>query len=115
MKIEKQRIGKLQRAVLIRTILPMLVMCVIIDATAVLREKSSLQEELQRSLYATASAVAESYDEMYPGDYRLVQLGGGYVSLYKGDIELTEQYAFLDHCGKRAACTSRCFLKMPVS
>ncbi|MBR6850390.1 MAG: hypothetical protein IKM88_09165, partial [Lachnospiraceae bacterium] len=93
MKIEKQRIGKLQRAVLIRTILPMLVMCVIIDATAVLREKSSLQEELQRSLYATASAVAESYDEMYPGDYRLVQLGGGYVSLYKGDIELTEQYA----------------------
>ena len=111
MKIENQRIGKLQRAVLIRTILPMLVMCVIIDATAILRAKSSLQGELQRSLYATASAVAESYDEMYPGDYRLVQLGGNYVSLYKGDTELTEQFGFLDRLREKSGMHISLFFK----
>ncbi|MBO6208088.1 MAG: diguanylate cyclase [Lachnospiraceae bacterium] len=111
MKIENQRIGKLQRAVLIRTILPMLVMCVIIDATAILRAKSSLQGELQRSLYATASAVAESYDEMYPGDYRLVQLGGNYVSLYKGETELTEQFAFLDRLREKSGMHISLFFK----
>ena len=111
MKIESKRIGKLQRAVLLRTILPVLVMCVIIDVTAVLREKDSLQEEVNRSLFSTASAVAVSYEEMYPGDYRLVQLGGGYVSLYKGDTELTDRYAFLDHLREKSGMHISLFFK----
>ncbi len=111
MKIESQRIGKLQRAVLFRTILPMLVMCIVIDAMAMLQSKASLTQELNRSLYATAASVAESYETMYPGDYRLMQLGGGYVSLYKGDYELTEQYDFLDRLREKTGMHISLFFK----
>ena len=111
MKTDREKIGKLQVAVLFRTILPVLVMCIAIDATAMLRAKASLTEELNRSLYATAASVAESYDTMYPGDYRLLQVGGGYVSLYKGDTELTEQFDFLDRMREKTGMHISLFFK----
>ena len=111
MKMDREKIGKLQVAVLFRTILPVLVMCIAIDATAMLRAKASLTEELNRSLYATAASVAESYDTMYPGDYRLLQVGGGYVSLYKGDTELTEQFDFLDRMREKTGMHISLFFK----
>ena len=91
---EKKKIGKLQMAVLLRTILPVLVMCIIILIAVMLRTRSSLEEEVYRSLEAVAESVVAAYDAMYPGDYVLV--GDKVVSLYKGDQELTEDHAYLD-------------------
>lgn len=93
-KEKKENTGKLQKAVLIRTILPELLMCVVILITIILRTRSSLEEEVYRSLEAVANSVVNAYDVMYPGDYVLV--GDKVVSLYKGDKELTGDHGYLD-------------------
>ncbi len=93
-KVENKKIGRLQMAVLVRTILPVLLMCIIILIAVMLRTRSSLEEEVYRSLEAVADSVAVAYDEMYPGDYELV--GDKVVSLYKGDKELTGDHSYLD-------------------
>ena len=94
MRLEKEKISKLQLAVLLRTVLPMLIMGVLIIVVAVFESRSSLEDEVYRSLEAVASSVAAGYDEMYEGDYVLV--GDKLLSLYKGETELTGRFEFVD-------------------
>ncbi len=107
--LEKKMIGKLQMAVLLRTILPVLVMCIIILIAVMLRTRSSLEEEVYRSLEAVAESVVAAYDVMYPGDYVLV--GDKVVSLYKGDQELTEDHAYLDSVAESSGMALTMFYK----
>ncbi|MCR5249014.1 MAG: diguanylate cyclase [Lachnospiraceae bacterium] len=100
MKLERQKIGKLQMAVLVRTVLPMLVMGIVIIVAALVRTRSSLEEEVYRSLEATATAVAAGFDEMYEGDYVLV--GDKFLYLYKGESELTGNFEFVDRIRKES-------------
>ncbi|HOO79845.1 MAG TPA: diguanylate cyclase [Lachnospiraceae bacterium] len=90
----KKKIGKLQIAILVRTVLPMLIMGVVIAVTAIGRYKSSLTKEVNSSLLAVATTIAAAYDEIYPGDYNLV--GEQIVSLYKGEQELTGDFSIID-------------------
>ena len=90
----KKKIGKLQIAVLIRTILPVLIMCIIILISVTVRVRKSLENEVNRALEAVAESVSLAYNEMFPGDYVLV--GDKVVSLYKGDKELTGDHLYLD-------------------
>ena len=87
-KKNKQKFSKLQFAVLIRTVLPMLVMGIAIITAGTMSAASALQEEVYRSLGAAASAVASAYDEMYPGDYRMITIDQ-VAYLVKGEKELT--------------------------
>lgn len=92
---ENKKNDKLQRAVLLRTIIPELIMCAVILITVILCTRSALEEEVYRSLESVAASVATAYDTMYPGDYELVG-DKKVVSLYKGDKELTGDHAYLD-------------------
>ena len=69
---ENKKNDKLQRAVLLRTIIPELIMCAVILITIILCTRSALEEEVYRSLESVAASVATAYDTMYPGDYELV-------------------------------------------
>ncbi len=94
-KKKKQGLSKLQLAVLLRTVLPMLLMGVAVIVAGTLSATSAMEDEVYRSLGAAASSVASAYDQMYPGDYDLKR-GNGYVSLFKGDKELTGEFDFPD-------------------
>ncbi len=98
-KKNKQKFSKLQFAVLIRTVLPMLVMGVAIIVAGTMSAAASLQQEVYRSLGAAGSAVASSLDEMYPGDYQLIK-GDGIAYLIKGRKELTGDFSFIDRIAK---------------
>ena len=107
--IENKKIGKLQMAVLLRTILPVLVMCIVILVAVMLNTRSSLEKQVYSSLEAVAVSVAQAYDEMYPGDYVLV--GDKIVSLYKGEKELTGDHAYLDSVGESCGMNITLFYK----
>lgn len=90
-----KKIGKLQKAVLIRTIMPMLLLGIVIVFAAVREHNISAMNELKKSMSGVASNIALTYDVMYPGDYVLV--GDKSVSIYKGDYELTGDYSLIDN------------------
>ena len=90
--------SRIQTAMLLRTLLPMLLMGIIIAISAMEIYKSSIKKEIGNSLAAVASSVAGMYDEMYPGNYELV--GEQLVSLYKGEKELTGDFTLLDRVKK---------------
>ncbi len=93
-KIAK-RSGKIQTAILLRTLVPMLLMGIVIAISSTEVYKSSLKHEIGETLYSTAISVAVGLDEMYPGHYELV--GDQIVSLYKGEKELTGDYIYIDN------------------
>ncbi|MBR5422273.1 MAG: diguanylate cyclase [Lachnospiraceae bacterium] len=110
MKVEKEKMGKLQLAVLVRTILPMLVMGALIIVVSMIFSRSSLEEESYRSLEAVASSVAEAYELMYPGDYELVT-AGSLASLYKGEQELTGDFTYIDAISQSSGMDITLFYK----
>ena len=91
-------LGKLQRKILVATMLPVMIMGCIIVLFSMNRYESLISKEVDDSLLTTAKTVAMIYDELYPGDYVLV--GDTFVSLYKGEKELTGDNSIID----RSAC-----------
>ncbi len=92
--MEKNKIGRLQRAILVSTVLPMLAMGVIIAIVASGNYRNVVETEVNRSLKAAAELTRSVYDSLYPGDYVLV--GDKTVSLYKGEKELTGDFTGVD-------------------
>ena len=91
----KGKFGKLQLTILLTTVLPMLVMGIVITIFAVNNYRDIFEAEVNRSLASAAGSAATMFDALYPGDYVLVEQGK-YVSLCKGDKELTGDHAIVD-------------------
>lgn len=91
----KGKFGKLQLTILLTTVLPMLVMGIVITIFAVNNYRDIFEAEVNRSLSSAAGSAATMFDALYPGDYELVE-SGKYVSLFKGDKELTDDHAIVD-------------------
>lgn len=92
--------GKLQKAVLVRTVVPIILMGIVIALFAGNRYQKMLYEQMKPMLSAAASSVMTVYDELYEGDYTLV--GNGEVSLYKGEQELTGEFSIIDRIAAEA-------------
>ncbi len=101
--------GKLQKAVLIRTVVPIMLMGIIIALFASSRYKKMLYEQMKPMLSTAASSVMTVYDELYKGDYKLV--GDGQFSLYKGEQELTGDFAIIDRIAAEAGVEITLFYK----
>ena len=97
-KGKKQAFGKLQMAVLLRTLFPMLIMGAFIALATTHAYERSIKKEIAISLEAVAEAVKHYYDVSYEGEYEL--RGDEFVSLYKGEKELTGDYGFIDDVKK---------------
>lgn len=101
--------GKLQKAVLIRTVVPIMLMGIVIALFTGSRYKKMLYEQMKPMLSAAASSVMTVYDELYEGDYTLV--GDGAFSLYKGEQELTGDFAVLDRISAQTGVEITLFYK----
>ena len=106
-----KKIGKLQIAILLSTVLPMLAMGCIIVAFAIRHYEGVFVDEVDRSLKATANSVLVTYDELYPGDYVLQGEGSAYVSLYKGEKELTGEFEIIDRMKEETGMEVTLFYK----
>lgn len=96
-KVEKRK-PKIQRAVLLRTLIPMFIMGIIIAYSAARTYENNVKNESYESLENTAALTATLFDQLYPGDYELV--GTDVVSLYKGEKELTGDFELIDKLKK---------------
>lgn len=122
--------GKLQKAVLVRTVVPIMLMGIVIALFAGNRYEKMMYEQMKPMLSAAASSVMAVYDELYEGDYMLVgdgafssiqaeetslsddtQTGNGAFSLYKGEHELTGEFAVIDRIAEDADVEITLFYK----
>ncbi|MDE6688137.1 MAG: diguanylate cyclase [Lachnospiraceae bacterium] len=101
--------GKLQKAVLIRTVVPIMLMGIVIALFASNRYEKMLYEQMKTMLSMTASSVMAVYDELYEGDYVLI--GDGQFSLYKGEQELTGDFEIIDRLSAEAGVEITLFYK----
>ena len=106
-----KKIGKLQIAILLSTVLPMLAMGCIIVTFAIRHYEGVFVDEVDRSLKATAYSVLVTYDELYPGDYVLQGEGSPFVSLYKGEKELTGEFDIIDRMKEETGMEVTLFYK----
>lgn len=126
----EEKMGKLQKAVLVRTVVPIMLMGIVIALFAGNRYEKMLYEQMKPMLSAAASSVMTVYDELYEGDYMLVgdgafssmpaegnslsddtQTGYGAFSLYKGEHELTGEFAVIDRIAEEADVEITLFYK----
>lgn len=94
----KKSFGKIKWAILLRTLVPMLLMGIVIAGSAIKFNERAIKSEVQDSLKMSAISVAEAYNQMYPGNYEL--RGSKLISLYKGDVDITAEYDFIDSIKK---------------
>ena len=106
-----KKIGKLQIAILLSTVLPMLAMGCIIVVFAIRHYEGVFVDEVDRSLKAAANSVLVTYDELYPGDYVLQGEGTAFVSLYKGEKELTGEFDIVDRMKEKTGMEVTLFYK----
>ena len=106
-----KKIGKLQIAILLSTVLPMLAMGCIIVTFAIRHYEGVFVDEVDRSLKAAANSVLVTYDELYPGDYVLQGEGTAFVSLYKGEKELTGEFDIVDRMKEETGMEVTLFYK----
>lgn len=106
-----KKIGKLQIAILLSTVLPMLAMGCIIVTFAIRHYEGVFVDEVDRSLKAAANSVLVTYDELYPGDYVLQGEGTAFVSLYKGEKELTGEFDIIDRMKEETGMEVTLFYK----
>ncbi len=71
---------------------PMLVVALVIVTLSVRTLKSSIEDEIRKSLHIVAASVAETYNNLYEGDYK--QDKGGKVK--KGDNTISGDNALID-------------------
>ena len=94
MKKEKKKMGNIQRAVLYRTIIPILIMGIIIVIASVSLFEKQIEKEISNTLTTAGKMFILLYDKTYPGEYEL--RGKQKVSLFKGENELTDDYEIID-------------------
>ncbi len=105
----KKKMGKLQKAVLVRTVVPIMLMGIVIALFASSRYEKMLYEQMKPMLSTVAASVMTVYDELYEGDYVLV--GDEFYSLYKGEQELTGDFAVIDRISAEAEAEITLFYK----
>lgn len=94
----KGKWGKMQWAILLRTMVPMLIMGMIIAGSAIKFNEAAIKNEVSDSLAMSAISIREAYNQMYPGDYEIK--GNNLIALYKGDTDITADYKYIDSIKK---------------
>lgn len=109
-KKNKTKIGRIQKAILYRTIIPMILMGIVIAGVVFYGYKNSVRSEIENSLMAVAAGTAGAYDAMYPGDYTMTE-ENKYITLYKGDEDITTYYDIIDRIKKETGMDVTLFYK----
>ena len=95
--MKREKMGKMQKAMLLCTVLPTLLLGIAIALLAVYLSRDALEREVDSSLLANANMLKAVLDEEHPGTYVMMQdKSQGIVSLFKGEDELTGDFALID-------------------
>ncbi len=95
--MKKEKMGKMQKAMLLCTVLPTLLLGIIIALLAVYLSRTALEKEVDSSLLANATMLQGILEEDYPGTYVMMEdKKQGIVAMFKGDKELTGNFALID-------------------
>lgn len=86
--------GSIYVKFLIMTIVPMFLMGIIITSSASTTFTKAMHKEVKVELSNLANAVVDSYDLLYPGDYKMV--GAKNVAIVKGDKVISTTTELID-------------------
>ncbi len=89
---KKVRIWTFSRRLLALCLLPMVIICVVIASVSTATLKNSIESQMEDSLQIIATAVSETYTNLYEGDYTVDFVG----KVRKGDTVISGEYRLLD-------------------
>lgn len=92
--METKNRGKILYALQAMNIIPLLFFGVIILLLGTHWFTQAMHAEIEIELSNASSSLITLYDALYPGDYQLV--GDNSYRLYKGDVNLTNDYSLID-------------------
>lgn len=84
----------LYTSILARTVLPLLILGILIAAFSSIRIAATIYTEAEESLNTLGSAIAAMYDELYPGDYIMLDEEKGLIA--KGRHTVNGDYGLID-------------------
>jgi len=87
-----KRIWSFSKSLLSLCILPMVIVCVVIATLSTGAMQKAIEEEINGSLQIVATAVKETYTNLYEGDYTVDFVG----KVRKGDKEINGDYQLID-------------------
>ncbi len=93
--MKKKRIASIRFQFLMVTIAPMLLIGFIITVAGSSFVAASLGEDVKEGLIDLSSTVLTTYDELYPGDYRMATRGDE-IFFLKGDHQFNGDFDFID-------------------
>ncbi|MCM1120289.1 MAG: diguanylate cyclase [bacterium] len=96
---EKNKHGKLYYSFPAISMVPLLLYGIVVIIFSSTSFKHSMQEQVYEELKNAACLADMLLDTTYPGDYSLVN--GTTPSLYKGDVNITEDYMLIDGIRER--------------
>lgn len=88
----KKRVLTLSRRLLLLCLLPMALSCLMITVFSANRLRSSMENEIEKSLKIVATSVNETYTNLYEGDYSQDQNG----KLKKGSTQISGDNGLID-------------------
>lgn len=89
---KKVRIWTFSRKLLTLCLLPMMVVCALVATISTVSLNQSIEKEIYSSLQIIATAVTETYTNLYEGDYSVDFVG----KVRKGDTEINGRYELID-------------------
>lgn len=92
--MENKYKGKLSHFIYAICLLPLLVFGIFVIILGTNSFSHAMYQEVELELQSVADTVVTLFDTAYPGDYHLV--GDTAYQLYKGDTDLTTNYALVD-------------------
>lgn len=96
----KSKIGGLRWTFLKMSVLPIFLLTLIVTVFAASSFASTMHREVENGLESLNSALAVTFDMMYPGDYSVVEDESG-LYFYKGDHLLNGDFSIVDTVKER--------------
>ena len=96
---DKNKRGKLYYSFQAISMVPLLLYGIVVIIFSSATFQKGMQQQVSTELKNVASLVSLLLDTAYPGDYSLTD--DNTLSLYKGDINLTDEYGLIDAIGER--------------
>lgn len=90
----------LRGKMLLLTVLPVVFLAVVLGFVSTRSFTNAMLGEVKNEMANQCHMVADIYDSMYPGSFRLEVLDTGGYNLYKGQVDITSASQFIDSIHK---------------
>ena len=99
--VEKTGRDSLYATFFMMTLLPLIVFGIVVTVYMSFRVRDAIEEQVLNNMENMAVAVDSAFDELYPGDYNVLIMKQS-MTLYKGEVAISEKTQFLDALKKQS-------------